>query len=133
MKAGVIWKEKMEFAGFNDKNDVLNPITASGPTPKHLFLQSIVGCTAMDVVSILEKMRTDMPTLLNIDIEADVTEEHPKTFKDFKVTYFVEGNTDIEKLKRAIDLSQDKYCGISKMAKMVSDFSYKIIFNGKEI
>ncbi len=133
MKAGVIWKEKMEFDGFNDKNDKLNLISDQGPTPKHLYLQSIVGCTAMDVIAILEKMRVDMPTSFNVEIEADLTDEHPKIFKDFKVVYFVEGKTDEERLKRAVILSQDRYCGVSKMAKMVSDFSYKIVFNGKEI
>lgn len=133
MKAGVIWKEKMEFDGFNDKNDKLNVISNEGPTPKHLYLQSIVGCTAMDVISILEKMRVDMPESFNVEIEADLTEDHPKIFKDFMITYFFEGQTDIEKIKRAVSLSQDRYCGISEMARKVSELSYKIIVNGKEI
>lgn len=133
MKAGVIWKEKMEFNGFNDKNDKLNEVSISGPTPKHLYLQSIVGCSAMDVIAILEKMRTDMPESFNVEIEADLTEDHPKVFKDFMITYFFEGKTDIEKIKRAVSLSQDRYCGVSEMAKKVSELSYKIIVNGKEI
>ena len=133
MKAGVIWKEKMEFNGFNDRNDELNPIVNTGPAPKHLYLQSIVSCTAMDVISILEKMRVEMPESFNVEIEADLTDVHPKIFKNFRIIYFVEGKTDPERLKRAVSLSQDRYCGVSEMARKVSNLSYKIIYNGKEI
>ena len=133
MKAGVIWKEKMEFDGFNDKNEQLISISDSGPTAKHLYLQSIVSCTAMDVISILVKMRVEMPESFNVEIEADLTDVHPKVFKNFKVIYFVEGKTDPERLQRAVFLSQERYCGVSEMARKVSDLSYKVIYNGKEL
>lgn len=133
MKAGVIWKKSMEFNGFNDKNDATNLVTTPGPSPKHLFLQSIAGCTAMDVVLILEKMHVEMPFKFSVSIDADLTEDHPKVFSAFRMVYHFEGNTDSEKLKRAVKLSQDKFCGISTMVKRIAPFEIKIELNGSEI
>lgn len=133
MKAGVVWKQELEFNGFNDKNDVMNVLTTSGPTPKHLFLQSIAGCTAMDIISILEKMHVEMPSEFNVSVEADVSDNHPKVFTNFRMVYHIEGNTDPEKIKRAVKLSQDTYCGISTMAKKIAPFEIRIELNGSEI
>lgn len=133
MKAGVIWKESMEFAGFNDKNGELNVVKLDGPTPKHLFLQAIAGCTAMDVVGILEKMHSEMPSKFEVEVEGDLTEDHPKVFTNFDMTYNIEGNIDPEKLKRAVKLSQENYCGISTMAKKVAQMSIKIVLNGQSV
>jgi len=133
MKAGVKWIQSMEFAGFNDKNSENNIVKSEGPTPKHLFLQSIAGCTAIDVIGILEKMRVDKPAGFKAEVEGDLTEDHPKVFKNFKMIYIVEGDIDPEKLKRAVNLSQEHYCGISKMAKMIAELSITVILNGKTI
>ncbi len=133
MKAGVIWKETTVFEGFNDKNSERNIIKVEGPTPKHLFLQSIAGCTAIDVIGILEKMHSAMPSVFTVSVEGDLTEEHPKIFKNFLMTYNVEGNVDPVKLKRAVKLSQENYCGISTMAKKVAPFEIKIVLNGTEL
>lgn len=133
MKAGVSWKESMVFEGFNDKNEEKNTVQVSGPTPKHLFLQSIAGCTAMDVIVILEKMKAEMPTNFSVSVDADVTQTLPKIFTAFRMVYSIEGNTDPEKLKRAVKLSQESYCGISFMAKKIADFSFIIELNGEKI
>lgn len=133
MKAGVIWKEGMEFNGFNDMNSTENAITLPGPTPKHLFLQSIAGCTAMDIVGILEKMRAEMPSKFSVSVEADVTETHPRVFTSFTMVYHFEGGTDPEKIRKAVKLSQDTYCGISTMAKKIAPFNIRIELNGSEI
>ncbi|HNW82438.1 MAG TPA: OsmC family protein [bacterium] len=133
MKAGVIWKQGMDFNGFNDKNDAENFITVPGPSPKHLFLQSIAGCTAMDVIFILEKMKVEMPSKFTVSVDADVTETHPKVFTNFLMIYHVEGNIDPEKIKRAVKLSQDTYCGVSTMARKIAPFDVKIELNGSEI
>jgi putative redox protein len=133
MKAGIVWKESMTFEGFNDRNEEKNIVKPDGPTPKHLFLQSIAGCTAMDVIGILEKMHSKMPSSFTVSVEGDVTEEHPKVFKNFIMIYTVEGNVDSEKLKRAVKLSQESYCGISTMAKKIAPFEIKVVLNGNEI
>lgn len=133
MKAGVKWKKAMEFNGFNDMNDTVNIITQPGPTPKHLFLQSIAACTAMDIIAILEKMRAEMPSDFNVSVQAELTETHPKVFTSFSMVYQFEGGTDPDKIKRAVRLSQETYCGISTMAKKIAPFEIRIELNGNQI
>jgi putative redox protein len=133
MKAGVIWKESLKFDGFNDKNDEKNSISIDGPTPKHLYLQAIAGCTAMDVLGILEKMRAKLPEQFSVAVDADLTDDMPKVFSNFRMHYTVKGKTPPEKLKKAVEMSQEKYCGVSAMAKKVSKITYQIELNGEII
>ncbi len=104
-----------------------------GESPKHLFLQSVAGCTGIDVVAILEKMRVPIPQGFRIEVEAPLTEEHPKVFTAFAMTYIFEGETDPQKLIRAVELSQTKYCGISAMFRKIAPLSWRVILNGTEI
>ena len=88
--------------------------TNLGPKPKPLLLVALGGCTAMDVISILKKMRIE-PEYFNVKVEGEVTEEHPKHFTKIKVIYEFRGkDLPLEKLQKAIDLSQDRYCGVSE-------------------
>ena len=130
MKAGVIWKENLNLEGFNDKNGEKNKISIDGPTPKHLYLQAIAGCTAMDIIVILEKMRVNLPVELSVSVDADLTDDMPKIFSNFKIYYTVKGDISTDKLKKAIEMSQEKYCGVSAMAKKVSNITYQIELNG---
>ena len=104
-----------------------------GETPKHLFLQSVAGCTGLDVILILEKMRAPLPRNFRIEVEAPLTEEHPKVFTSFELTYLVEGELDADKFIRAVTLSQEKYCGISAMFRKIAPLSWRVLLNGKEI
>jgi len=83
-----------------------------GPRPKALMMASLGGCTGMDVISILKKMKIE-PESLNIRIEATLTEEHPKKYTAMHVIYEFRGDLPEDKLQRAVELSQDKYCGVS--------------------
>ena len=133
MKASVKLIEGMKFKCLNDRNETSFETSPEGPTPKHLYLQGVCGCTAMDVISILEKMKqTDLKSF-EVSLDAGITHEHPKVFEHFKMVYHVEGDIDPKKLKRAVELSQDTYCGVSHMAKMVSDLTYEIELNGEII
>lgn len=99
----------------------------SGPRPKELMLVSLGGCTGMDVVSILKKMRVDI-TGFNVSIEANMTEEHPKHYDDMLIVYEFSGNNlDEAKLKKAIDLSMERYCGVSVVYKKAMSVNYKIV------
>jgi putative redox protein len=85
-----------------------------GPKPKPLLLVALAGCTGMDVVSILKKMRVE-PDYFNIKAEGDVTEEHPKHYTRIHLVYEFQGkDLPMDKLEKAISLSQEKYCGISE-------------------
>jgi len=83
-----------------------------GPRPKALMMASLAGCTGMDVISILKKMKVE-PESLNIRIEGTLTEEHPKKYIAMHVIYEFRGDLPEDKLHRAVELSQDKYCGVS--------------------
>jgi len=88
-----------------------------GPRPKPLMLVALAGCTGMDVVSILKKMRVEVDDF-NVIVEGDLTEEHPKQFTQMRVIYEFKGkDLPMDKLEKAINLSEERYCGVSAMYK----------------
>jgi putative redox protein len=89
----------------------------SGPGPKALLLTALTGCTGMDVASLLPKMRVEFDSLV-IEAEAEQTEEHPKVYKFIKLTFRISGKgISEEKVRKAIELSQEKYCGVTAMLR----------------
>jgi len=97
-----------------------------GPGPKSLLLSGIAGCSAIDVLDILDKMRISYSDF-SIDVEAEQTDEHPKVYKDINITYYIRTDAaNEEKVKKAIELSLDKYCGVSAMLKKNSAIHYKL-------
>jgi putative redox protein len=105
-----------------------------GPTPKGLLISGLIGCTGMDVASILRKMKIDYDKL-ELSAETELTEDHPKVFKEITVNYYLEGDPDMDKAKiiRAVELSMTKYCGVTEMLKKNSDINYSIYLNEEEI
>ncbi len=100
----------------------------AGSLPMELFLISLAGCTGMDVVSLLEKMRVKLDDF-KMEVEAERAETHPKVFTKIRMEYLLFGkDIDPEKVEKAIDLSQNKYCPASAMLKKTVDIttSYKI-------
>ena len=98
----------------------------NGPRPKPLLLTALAGCTGMDVASMVKKMRQKVDDF-QIKVEGEMTEEHPKYYRKIHLIYRFKGqDLDPEKLKKAVDLSQDKYCGISAMLKKAAELSYEI-------
>jgi len=98
----------------------------AGPRPKPLMLASLGGCSGLDVIGILKKMKI-RPDYFNMRIEAEQTEELPKRYHKINIIYEFRGdNLPLEKLKTAIELSQDKYCGVSAVYKKSIDISYEI-------
>ncbi|ASB48908.1 OsmC family protein [Alkalitalea saponilacus] len=90
-----------------------------GIRPKPLMLLALAGCTGMDVVSMMKKMRVDLEGL-EIKVEGDLSEDHPKTYQSMKVIYEFKGkDLPVEKLERAVQLSEEKYCGVSALYKQV--------------
>ena len=85
-----------------------------GPRPKPLLMLALAGCTGMDVIYILRKMKQN-PTWFNVKVDAELTEEHPKHYSSMTVIYqFKEADQlDDKKVQRAVTLSQEQYCGVS--------------------
>ncbi len=97
-----------------------------GPRPKPLMLLALGGCTGMDVVAILKKMRVGFDSL-NVVVEGDLTEEHPKHFNRMHVIYEFSGkDLPVDKLKKAIDLSSEKYCGVSEVYRKAMELTSEI-------
>lgn len=88
-----------------------------GPKPKPLLLVSLAGCTGMDIVSLLNKMRVEFSEL-NIRVDGNMTDEHPKKFTNITITYELIGkNIDRSKVEKAVVMSLEKYCGVSATLK----------------
>ncbi|HNR16481.1 MAG TPA: OsmC family protein [Chitinophagaceae bacterium] len=128
MKTITTWKKLHEFESKQDHNTIqLDGNKENGFGPKALLLAGLAGCSGVDVVDILEKMRVDFSSLV-IETEAEQTEEHPKVFKDILITYKIKtGRENEEKVKKAIELSLERYCGVSAMLKKNSPVNYKLV------
>ncbi len=97
-----------------------------GPRPKPLMMIALAGCTGMDLVSLMNKMRVRYDNL-NIIVEGELTEDHPKHFIKMKVIYEISGkDIDLKKVEKAIAMSKNKYCGVSYSYKQVMGIEYKI-------
>lgn len=131
-KIDCAWKQDMTFeADVNGFKIMLDADPAvgggnNGPRPKPLTLASLGGCTGMDVISILKKMHAE-PEFFNISVEGELTEEHPKYYHKIHVIYELKGrNVDIEKVQKAVSLSQDKYCGVSALLRFGAEITSEI-------
>jgi putative redox protein len=127
MKTSTSWKHDQVFESRQGDNKIiLDGDKKIGFGPKALLLSGLAGCSAIDVVEILLKKRVIFSDL-NIDVEAEQTDEHPKVFKDIFITYTLRTNAENEnKIKKAIELSLEKYCGVSAMLKKNSAIHYKL-------
>ena len=132
MNSKVTLKDGMNFIGdlegfemsIDAKADVGGQ--GKGPQPKGLLLTSLAGCTAMDVISILRKMQHE-PEEFSVETQGELTEEHPKVFKDIKITYRIKGDVPREKAEKAVSLSLDRYCGVTDMLRKAANVDFEII------
>ncbi len=131
-RINVEWIENMAFKtvvnGHEFVIDAVEKVGGEdrGPRPKPLMMASLAGCTGMDVISILKKMRVE-PDYFNVVVEGELTEEHPKHFYKMHVIYEFKGeNLPMEKLKKAISLSEDRYCGVSATYKQAMELTSEI-------
>ncbi|MEJ5262149.1 MAG: OsmC family protein [Ignavibacterium sp.] len=135
-KAFVKQVKGITFIGKTDSN---HWITMDGPEefggsnagirPKELILISLAGCTGSDVASILQKKRVKLEGF-EMNITADVAEEHPQVFTKINLEYVFYGkNLPIKEIERAIELSQTKYCSVTAMLQkaMPIEHTYRIV------
>lgn len=97
-----------------------------GTRPKALMLASLAGCTGLDVVGILNKMRVNFSNL-SIKVDAHLTEGEAAIYDEVIVNYSIKADkADETKIEKAVKLSQEKYCGVTKMFEAFAKVSYKI-------
>jgi putative redox protein len=135
MKTRVVWKDKMSFEvqldGFKITMDADEKFGGQGKgvKPKGLTLVSLAGCTGMDVVSILKKMRVEFDSF-EIETNAVLASEHPKKFDRIELVYkFTGENLPYSKIEKAVTLSQENYCGVAATLKPSVKLSQKILLN----
>ena len=98
-----------------------------GPRPKSLMMVALAGCTGMDVISILDKMKVNV-TFFNVRVEGETKEDHPKKFTKMKIIYEISGpGIDLIKVKKAVDLSVEKYCGVNANYRDSMEMNYEIV------
>lgn len=120
MIASLDWKGEYRFdadvpsgGGFSFDN-VDDGKVPAGPSPMEGFLTSLAACTAMDVIAILRKKKQDVKSY-RVEIEGDRNPpgDWPRPFTAFHIKHIVEGNVEEAALRRAIELSEEKYCSVS--------------------
>jgi len=99
-----------------------------GLRPKAMMLTALAGCTAMDVASLLKKMRAEVDDF-KIEAEANLTDEHPKFYDKVHVTYrFYGSDFKKNKIEKTVNLSVDRYCGVMEMFRQFSEVTTEIIY-----
>ena len=121
------WQKDQQFKSRHGKNEIkIDGKREDGFGAKALVLSAIAACSGIDIVDILSKMRVEFSDF-EIETETEQTDEHPRVFKDIYVTYKLRTDkSNEEKVRKAIDLSLDKYCGVSAMLKKNSPIQYKL-------
>ena len=132
-EANVRWAGRMTFVGKAGTNHLVPMDTtpefggdSSATKPLELLLVALGGCTGMDVVSLLAKMRQRV-TALELNITAKRSEEQPKVYTKIDLEYVVTGRSlEEDKVRRAVELSQEKYCSVSAMLKKACPIKYTV-------
>ncbi len=129
-KVNLLWNGDMTFTGTADGQDTPFMINNKGNSPKNMLLYAVAGCSSLDVVYILEKMKAEKPEKFEVNVIGMLEEETPKRFTEISLEYVFEGKTDISKIKRAISMSLEKYCGVSLTLEKAVPINYTIKYNG---
>lgn len=129
-----VWTEKERFESNNPSGHKLTLFSVAdeenkdtvGFGPKALMLSSLAGCSGLDVVSLLTKMRAEVADF-KIEVTAELTDEHPKFYNKVKVDYhFSDSNLQPEKIQKAVNLSVTKYCGVMEMFRQFAEVETEI-------
>lgn len=122
------WEGNDHFvAVVNDVPVVMDPTPGQGASPKKLLLAGLAGCTGIDVVDMLRKMRA-LPETFRLEASAELTDEHPKVYASIHLRYIFGGpHLDAAKIEKAVTLSKTKYCGVSAMLAKASNVTFEVV------
>ncbi|MEG1585263.1 MAG: OsmC family protein [Bacteroidales bacterium] len=135
-RVSVKWEHNMLFQGAVDNRVITLDAGPNeggnndGVKPKALLLIALGGCTGMDVVSLLNKMREKFSSF-EVNIEATIDPAQPLVYSSFDVTYLISGQEiHTPKVVKAVKMSMNTYCGVAQMLRKVAPVNYHIIVNG---
>lgn len=140
MDARIVWQNGMSFETQIRTHRFIQDAKLEhggkdlGPTPKELLLASVIGCTGMDVVSLMTKMRAGF-TACEVEAQAETLKTHPQIFDHIDVHFKVTGGAELKNdvIVKAVKMSLTKYCGVSAMVDATSPIKFKIFANGQLI
>ncbi len=129
------WKNDLHFESTIDKQSVHFDATAlpgnhlEGVSPKKVILSGLAGCTGMDVAAILKNKFKIPFSDFSLDVEGELTESHPKYYHKIHLTYNINvAEADRDKVREAVNLSTEKYCGVHAMLAKAADITKEIQF-----
>ncbi len=126
----VEWTGKeTELLGHNPEGPtvVMDSNKEKGTSPMVMLLHAEAGCTALDVISLLEKMRQPL-TGLKIEVEGIKGDgEFPRIWEKIHLRYIISGDIDPEKAHKAVELSLEKYCSVSAMLSKVAELTHEVV------
>jgi putative redox protein len=131
-QALVTWKEGMHFEGLSNQQTVQMDVQPPngqglGVSPMNLVLVALGGCTAMDIVSILQKERQDL-TGLSIAITGERAADYPMVYTQIRMIYTVRGRSlKPAAVERAVRLSEEKYCSVGAMLAKSAQIETQIV------
>jgi putative redox protein len=138
VKVSTKWLGNMRFESTNPSGYNLfidageeNGGQGEGYRPKALMLSGLAGCSGLDVAALIKKMKLNVEDF-NIEIEANLTDEHPKYYDKVAMHFHFYGDDlNEKKLQRAVDLSIEKYCGVMEMFRQFSELKIETHFHKK--
>lgn len=127
--------ENYHFETKNERGDIVYLDNKSEPNPQgaspmELLLMGIAGCSSIDIVMILRKQKIELEDLQMEVVGTRVDGAVPNVFTGIKLNVYLKGDFSPEKARRAVDLSIDKYCSVSKMLEKTAEISYDVYLNG---
>lgn len=134
-KVKTTWKGNMQLESTNPGGNLMIDADkevggeGKGYRPKSLMLSALAGCTGLDVQSLLKKMRAEVAAF-DIEVEANLTDEHPKYYDKVHVTYnFYDKEFKKDKIEKAVNLSVERYCGVMEMFRQFSKLTTEIKYH----
>jgi len=117
---------RLAIAPIGWTNDDLPELGGQIPFEQCVSEMALAGCTGIDVISLLKKMKVE-PESFHVIVEGDLTEEHPIRYRKMKVIYQFKGkDLPLDKIEKAVKLSEDKYCGVSAAYRLAMELSSEI-------
>ena len=127
-----VWKENMVFESDNPSGETLfmdapdEGIENKGLRPKALMLSSLAGCSGLDVLSLLKKMRAEVDDFKMV-VHGELTEEHPRYYHKVVIAYhFYGSDLQEDKINKAVKLSVDQYCGVMEMFRQFAKVTTEV-------
>jgi putative redox protein len=128
----VKWMGKMGFLAEVDGHEIIMDAESDhggddkGARPKKLLLAGLAGCTGMDVISVLGKMKVNI-SKFEMHISAHTADEHPKVYENIKIVYEFWGKElPLDKIEKAINLSRERYCAVNAMLGKTARVDFEV-------